>query len=62
MISVLAEFGFTVQNGCRVLQMKQSPSIRELVLWEYAVPVCAQGIIKTKATGEEKKKNVALSN
>lgn len=54
MISVLAEFGFTVQNGCRVLQMKQSPSIRELVLWEYAVPVCAQGTIKTKATGEEK--------
>lgn len=42
--------------------MKQSPSIRELVLWEYAVPVCAQGIIKTKATGEEKKKNVALPN
>lgn len=38
--------------------MKQSPSIRELLLWKYAVPVCAKGIIKAKATGGEKQKNI----
>lgn len=50
MISGQAELGFAVQNGCRHCR------------WKYAVPVCAQGIIKTKAVGGVKKKNFTLSN